>query len=280
MRRSPFTILLGLLFLLLVAGCKMDTFASYWKDRDITIDGEQYDWQDRLWVLEREHMVIGVMNDESNLYVTLSTTDRKTIMQVMRFGFTVWFDPKGGKKEVFGIKYPIGDRRMGMRSMGRSGRGGDRMPDSQEQIRSLPESQIWVDIMGPGKGDVARISMMDTTGIQVRMVYSDYGQLVYELRVPLTRLPHIPYALDISPGETIGVGFETGIVDMAAMRSQRPGGGMRGSGMPGGGRPGGMAGGRPGGVRGGGMPGGGHRGAMPEPFTYWMKVALATGSQS
>ena len=270
------TILLGVLGVALLSsiGCQEDEIASHWRDREITIDGDQTDWQGLLSLSEAENIAFGIMNDESNLYVTLSTSNRNTMMQVMRLGFTVWFDPDGGTKEVFGVKYPVGIQGMGPRSEGRSGRPRDSMPDLEEQIRSLSESQLWVEVLGPGKGDVVWVSAADTAGIQVRLGHSDFGQLVYEMRVPLQSLPQWPHALDVSPGGIISVGFKTGVVDWAARRSQRPGGGMRG------GRPGGMAGGRSGGRPGGGMRGGSPRGAMLEPFTYWAKVTLATNAPS
>ncbi len=272
MKQFGNTILLGGLCVafLFSVGCQEDEITSHWKDREITIDGDQTDWQGLLSVSEAKNIAFGIMNDESNLCVTLSTSNRNTMMQVMRLGFTVWFDPNGGTKEVFGVKYPVGIQGMGPRSEGRSGRSQDSMPDMEEQIRSISESQLWVEVLGPGKDDVARISAVDTAGIQVRLGYSNFGQLVYEMRIPLKSLPQRPQALDVSPGGIIGVGFKTGVVDWAARRSQRPGGGMRG------GRPGGMAGGRSGGRPGGGMRGGSPRGAMLEPFTYWAKVTLAT----
>lgn len=264
----------GIAFLLLFAtGCRTDAFTSYWRDSYITIDGNQIDWQDRLWIPESENIAIGIMNDESNLYLTLSSFDRSTIMQIMRLGFTVWFDPKGGKKEVFGIKYPVGMAGMGMRTIGDRGLSRDQMPDLHEEIQSLKESQIWAEILGPEKDDVALIPVADSSGIQVGIGYSAYGQLVYELTIPLEWTSDSPHAIDTSPGATIGIGFETGKIDFTAMR--RPRGGS--SGMPGGGgRPGGMR----GGGRPGGMPGSGMRGAMPEPFKYWARVTLATGPQS
>lgn len=148
------------------------------------------------------------------------------------------------------------------------------MPDMEEQIRSLPGSQLWVEVLGPGKDDVARLSVMDTTGIRAKTGISSDGRFVYELKIPLGSSPDTPYAVNTSPGKTVGIGFETGTVDLAGMRSQRLEGGRRGGDMPGD-RTGGMSGGRSGGMREGGTRGGGQRSAMREPFKYWPKVTLA-----
>ncbi len=234
-------ILLGGVQILMLSsiGCTENEFTSHWRDREISVDGAQEDWQGQLTVPKDKNVALGFMNDESKLYVTLSSSDRTIMMQIMRLGFTVWFDPKGGKKEVFGVKYPTGTLGMGRRSnMGRDGR-----PGLEEQVRSLPESHLWVEVLGPGKDDIARLSVMDTTGIRAKTELSSDGRFVYELKIPLGSSPDSHYAVNTSPGKTVGIGFETGEIDLTAMRSQRAGSGMRGGGMRGGGRrPGGMPG--------------------------------------
>lgn len=238
--------------MLSLIGCTQNEFTSHWRDREIAVDGDQEDWQGKLTVPMGKNIALGFMNDESNLYVTLSSSDRTIVMQIMRLGFTVWFDSKGGKKEVFGVKYPTGTLGMGGR------------PGLEEQVRSLQKPQLWVEVLGPGKDDIARLSVMDPTGIRVKTGVSADGRFVYELKIPLGPSPDSPYAVNTSPGATIGVGFETGGIDPVAMRSPMERSGMRGGGMPGGG-------GRPGGMRGGGQ-----RGMMVGPFSYWTKVTLAT----
>ncbi|OGX24584.1 MAG: hypothetical protein A2Y03_10200 [Omnitrophica WOR_2 bacterium GWF2_38_59] len=37
--------------------------------------------------------------------------------QLMRSGFTVWFDPDGGKKKVLGIHFPAGMKGQGRRML-------------------------------------------------------------------------------------------------------------------------------------------------------------------
>ena len=274
----------GGLSLLIGSGvsCSSNAFTSHWRDREISIDGDQQEWFGNLLVPEGQHVTIGVMNDDAYLYLTMSSTDRSTMMQIMRFGLTVWFDPRGGKKKVLGIKYPMGGLEGGMGAAAGRLRGRNERPDWEAQLQSVRESQLWVEVLGPDKDDLARVGVKNEGGIQVEIGASSYGQLVYELRIPFVPTPGNPYALNTSPGETIGIGIETGAIDRDALRSPRGGGGRRG-GMPGGGLPGGGlpgAGRRAGGMRGGGMRGGSPGRQMPQPLKYWTRVTLAAGPSS
>lgn len=217
------------------------------------------------------------MNDDAYLYLTMSSTDPRTMMQIMRLGLTVWFDPKGGKKKVLGIKYPMGGLEAGMGSAVGRLRGRNERPDWEAQIQSVKESQPWVEILGPDKDDLARVAVKNERGIQVEIGVSSYGQLVYELRIPLVQTPDNPHAIDTSPGQTIGIGIETGAIERDAMRSRRSGGGIRG-GLPGGGMPGGGR--RGGGIRSGGMRDGSAGRQMPQSLKYWTRITLAAEPSS
>lgn len=253
--------------------CDSNAFTSHWRDQEISIDGDQQEWDGNLLVPEGKNITVGVMNDDVYLYLTMSSSDRRTMRQIMSLGLTVWFDPKGRSKKVLGIKYPSGGLDAGMRSRGGRNRDSNGIPNWEAQIQALKESQPWVEILGPDQDDLARVAVKNEGGIQVEIGASSYGQLVYELRIPLAQTPDNPYALDTSPGETIGIGIETGAIDRDALRSQRSGsgrrGGMPGVGLPGGGMPGG-------GMRGGDMRVGSPGRQMPQPLKYWTKVTLAS----
>ncbi|MFC1619884.1 hypothetical protein ACFL45_08055 [Candidatus Neomarinimicrobiota bacterium] len=260
--------------LLLVSGCRQDKIASRWNDDSIIIDGNQADWHgNNLRVPKGKHITVGVLNDESYLYLTLSTIDRALMMKALQLGFTVWLDPKGGTKEILGIKYPTGLSGTGQRSTMPDRGQLSRMPNISQMIRSLPESQPWIEILGPRKNDIYQIPAADTAGVQVRLEYSEFGQLVYEMKIPLGGLPDHPYSFAMTPGDKLGISLVTGSMGMSAMRGSRSGGGMPG-GRPGG-MPGGMPRGRPGGKSGAGMGGGSVRQTVIDPFSYRMRVTIA-----
>jgi hypothetical protein len=177
---------------------------------------------------------------------------------------TVWFDPSGGTKKKFGITYPVVEAGGGFGGRGR--RGESQQPDA-------PEPGDRVDILGPGKDDARSLTRDHLSGVEVA-IREEEGTLHYELKVPLAHAADHPYAIDTAPGQTIGVGLETGKRQQPSSRAGR-GGGFGGGGMGGGGR-----------GRGGGMGGGGGRSGRgggvsqrdaqpPKPLKAWAIVTTA-----
>jgi hypothetical protein len=103
-----------------LAGCNDIELASKWRDREISIDGDQADWSGILRFLEDEQTSVGVVNDGDFLYLCLVSSSQGPVMQTVRSGFTVWFDREGGKKKNFGIKFPLGMQGEPMPMMDRS----------------------------------------------------------------------------------------------------------------------------------------------------------------
>jgi len=194
--------------------------------------------------------------------------------QIMRQGFTIWFDPAGGTKKHLGIRYPVVERgaagdeggRGGYGGFGRRGGGGER----ETPVDPSPGDRI--DVLGPGKDDARMLTRDHAPGIDVA-VHEEQGTLQYELKVPLVHTSDYPYAIDAVPGKPIGVGLEAG-KPQAGGFSARPGGGGGFGGFGGGmgGRGGGMGG------HGGGM---GSRGGRNEereaakPLKGWATVSIA-----
>jgi hypothetical protein len=243
-----------------LAGCKNLELNSHWRDWKIAIDGVNSEWENSTTYIEDEKVLIGVINDEDFLYISLISDNPILRRQMMGQGFIVWFDPAGGKKKVFGIQYPLGLQEMGVPIMDLIG------PDADNQKRKeiIEESLTELKILRSDEDDWHRMMVKDAVGIEVKV--SDAGPFVYELRVPLHISKQYPNAIG-AEGKPIGIGFEMQKFDREKMMAGR-GGGMRGGRM---GPPGGMRGGM------GGPPGGGmRRPDMPEPIKLWAKVKLAT----
>ncbi|MFB0517581.1 MAG: hypothetical protein ACETWG_13410, partial [Candidatus Neomarinimicrobiota bacterium] len=96
------------LSLLFVAGCYRAAISSTWAEPAVVIDGDDSDWERRQVVGEYDQAVVGFMNDDAYLYISLRTGSQAAIRQVMVRGLIVWIDSKGGQKKRFGIRYPIG----------------------------------------------------------------------------------------------------------------------------------------------------------------------------
>lgn len=269
--KSTFTLipLLSVLAMLSLVGCSSKLqLTSHWRDRDIKVDGANTEWQDGLTFVEKENVAIGVFNDDTFLYLSLLSTDRSLQRQMTMLGFTLWFDPDGGKDKTFGIRFPIGRFAEGSMLPRRWHEQGEGAPPE-----GFEESLREIEIIGPEKNQRRLLSISDLEGIEIRVDHS-FEALCYEIKVPLQRSEQYLFAIDSDPGKQIGVGFETTALNRETMREKMGRGGFGGGppGGPGGGKPGGIGGVRPGGR--GGM--GGQKPQMPEQFKLWASVKLSS----
>ena len=258
----------------LFSGCINPNINKSWREIDIIIDGQDIEWRDVSNYYEKKsNIVIGFLNDKEHLYIRLSTTDRRLQGKIALLGLIVWFDPKGGKKERFGIKFPVLRKDIGLLVFQR-----DQEKNFEEQRKMIEESQKDLEILVPGekKSNRMPVATASTLGINVKMGYS-MGNLIYEMKVPLDQSEKYIYAIGAENNSKIGIGFETGKINMedfekmrAEIKSQMEG--RRGTG--GIGRDemglGGMRRGRT-----GRMP----KAVLntPEPFNLWVKVTLVSG---
>jgi uncharacterized membrane protein YgcG len=252
-------------FAFFLAGCGTFKLESKWLDREITIDGRSDDWLGTMMYMEEKNISIGLFNDENFLYICMIAEDQFVRNQVMRQGVMLWFDPSGGKKEIFGIRFPIG-MQAGDVPMVRRGDEQDPERFRQARRRSMTELEIFV----PGKDESIRMPKEDAKGIDID-VKGLSGMLVYELKVPLTHSEEHPYAIGAKAGSLIGVRVETPKMSRQRMSGR---GGMGGKGGMGGGKGGGRGG------MGGGMQGGGMRPQMPKPLKIKAVVQLASNNNS
>jgi len=281
-----------------VFAAKKPLITSQWRDRDLAIDGDSGDWPGPLRPIEENHpLMAAAMNDGQYLYLVLSTSDSTERRQILRQGLVVWFDPSGGEKKHFGLKYPVGvppEERPsrggggggGGYRRGPGGGGGGRPPSdpgSHDPSSSGSSDQLEptdrLEVYGPQKDDAHSFVTEMAPGITVKTGQAE-GYLVYELKVPLTKTADSPYAIEAKPGALIGFGIETPKMEHPAAEGR---GGMGGGGFGGlGGGMGGHGGGGGGmGGRGGGG-GGGGRGQyeQPKPLKNWATIQLANSASS
>lgn len=243
-------------------------FVSQLRDAAIVADGDFGDWYGSLQPFGEHPVSMQALNDKDFLYLRLTASDSSMRKQIMRLGLTVWFDPSGGDKKKFGIRYPVvehgsgpaEEREEGERGGGRHGPGRGR---GGEEGKEPPPPSDRVDILGPGKDDARSLTHQALSGVEVA-VRVDQGVLQYELKVPLARSADHPYAVGTEAGKTVGVGLETGKFEQPSHEGR-------------GGRSG-----RMGGHRGGGRGGGGSRDGgegrefePPKPLKAWATVAIA-----
>src|SRR3954464_6640536 len=241
----------------LVLAAKRQVVESHWRDRDIAIDGDNGEWPGPLVAVEENHpLLTAAVNDGQDLYIVLSTSDPAVRRQIFRQGLIVWFDPSGGDKKHFGLKYPVGiplDEGGARGGYRRGGYGGGHPSNSAtgDPAQSTPRDPEPIDrleVYGPQKDDAHSFVTTMAPGIAVKTGNVE-GYAVYELKVPLDKTPDAPYAIEAKPGALIGFGLETPKIEQPSHEGR---GGMGGLG-------GGMGGGRGGGMGGHGG-GGGHGG--------------------
>jgi hypothetical protein len=284
MRRLFMTVVVAILIapVAMVLASKRQVIDSHWRDRDVAIDGDNGEWPGPLVAVEENHpLLTAAMNDGQYLYLVLSTNDATLRHQIFRQGLIVWFDPSGGDKKHFGLKYPVGvplEESGGRGGYRRGGYGGGRAPsdsgsgDPAHSTSSDPDPIDRLEVYGPEKDDAHSFVTTMAPGIAVKTGNVE-GYAVYELKVPLGKSADAPYAIEAKPGAVIGFGLETPKVEQPSHEGRGGGFGGMGGGM--GGHGGGM-GGHAGGGGGGGR--GGERGGYepPKPLKVWAEIKLAT----
>ncbi|UCC39949.1 MAG: hypothetical protein JSV96_00345, partial [Candidatus Aminicenantes bacterium] len=87
--RSLFLLFLTIFF----AACVQFQLSSLWRDREVTVDGKHDDWLNALMYFEEENISLGLLNDESFMYICMVVEDPMIRNQIMIQGFTLRFDP-------------------------------------------------------------------------------------------------------------------------------------------------------------------------------------------
>jgi len=250
--------LISLFAIYTFSGCSQLELTSRPLDRDIVIDGRHEDWQDALTYLKDHNLSIGILNDESDIYLCLATSEMGLESRFVMQGLLLWFDGRGGTDKTLGIRYP-----MGMRLKERQPTPGDRPDSESPQNTPYQMSLREMEIIGPEEGERHHFTIAEIEGIQAK-ARSSQGMFVYEVKVPLQQTEATQFAIG-AEGKTIGMGLETAEPDRERFnrRPQDVNGGNVPPGRPGIGEPG----------RGGF--GGGRRPPAFEQMKVWAKVQLA-----
>lgn len=251
---------------MVIVSCNNSTINSQIPAENPLIDGILNEWEGVLIKPQGESFGFGVMNDESNLYLSMSAYDKQVIMKVLR-GFTIWIDRDGKKNKSFGIKYPLKQDMAEMQGLnGMRGNADNQERNIELMIQQSIAKQSHIVIIDENQQRYADIDN-GVNGIQINMLYDD-GDLVYELKIPLAEF-------NIASADNISIGLESAEMKRPEMPNRGSGG------KPGGGMGGSMGGGRSGGGMGGGMRGGGRGGRMPggmqgmmDPIKLWIKIKL------
>lgn len=235
-----------------------------WQQQKVIADGSSKEWNKTNISLELGSKVnYEFTNDDTNLYVLITTTDHTSQTKILRAGMSVYIDPAARQKQTVAINFPLGSGdAQGMGEGPRTtaeqqGQPGDK-PDLQ-QLRAkalINANQYTLSGFSKGSGGYG-INEENAAGVSVKINIDSAGEMIYEAVIPMKSLMQRGYT--VKTGTPVSVGFKINALPKPAMNGgggYSGGGGMRGGG--GGGMHGGGMGG--GGMRGGGMRGGGGRG--------------------
>ena len=212
MKRS---ILFLIIALFLFAACTEHRIVSRWKDRDIIIDGIDNEWQGARYLIDKKNITIGVMNDESSLYIRLSTHNKVLQSMIAEQGMSVVFEAPREKGKLITVKYPVGNSQSEPDSLA-SDEGFDMKKISSDIAESLKSGHITIK-----KGDISQalsLSEAADEGIECRMAVEG-GQLVYELRMPINSSASKLAEIDAPPGESIEI--EIKIEEASRLKKQK-----------------------------------------------------------
>ncbi len=249
------------------------TLKSRWAAGDIVIDGVLDDWPVGGVELKKTDFTAGVRNDGASLYLYLTTKDTSRRRQILVQGLEMWIDGTGGQEKTFGVRFPMGLRRMRESSAGASGGGPDgsrgsgrrRAGVGEDRMRQLFErGTSELEVLGPDPEVAHRYRVAEEGhGLEVAALLSG-DSLVLELKLPLRTDGGHPFAPEVEAGESLSLGLLASAMEGARQRegggSGRGGGGGGGFGRGGGGGFGGGISGGGGGGGGRGGPGGGRGG--------------------
>ena len=95
----------GIIVLFLIMGCKGNKIQNQWVDHGkIIIDGKYADWEGiAQYTLEEQNLVVGLANNETNLYLMFRGNDEKMAIQIQIMGVTLWLNKEGKKEKDYGI---------------------------------------------------------------------------------------------------------------------------------------------------------------------------------
>jgi uncharacterized membrane protein YgcG len=230
---------LFLLSLLSFYGCSsVPEVTSSRNNNEIIVDGKQDDWGNTFTSIKDENAAVSFKNDDENLYICFITSDNKKIVKILSSGLTVWLYPQDSK-DVIGIKYPVKKSSEDFRSVVND-RGETMDPsDINGRIQKLLKVQSELIIVDENNIGVFSSSPDVDKGFKAKIGYA-MNQLVYELKIPLTRNKEFTqFVFKANPQDNIRVKFESEKVQIKSTDNDQEG-------SPQG--------------NGGGMGGGGHRG--------------------
>lgn len=200
------------LLILFVSGCGTISLTSKWRNQDILIDGVDTEWRGSRYLIDKQYLTIGVMNDENFVYLRISTPERMKQIKMLRAGVIVWFDDRGKCDKTVGIRYPLPasdstslpDRNSPPELSAESGNAN--VNEKTPEIPRFPDNIAII----TGKTDMEKLmTFAEATeqGIEVK-IGSTGRDIVYEMKVPFSVIRTSGVSQSSKKTSDIAIGIE------------------------------------------------------------------------
>ena len=213
-----------ILFALLnIYGCSsVPEVTSSRNNNTIVVDGKQEDWGNTFTSIKDESVAVSFKNDDENLYICLITSDNRKIIKILSSGLTVWLYP-ADSKDVIGIQYPVRKSPEDFRSVVNDKGESMEQSDINGRIQKLLKIQNELIIVDENNIGVFSSSPDVEKGFRAKIGY-EMNQLVYELKIPLTRNKEFTqFVFKANPQDNIRVKFESDKVQNKSIDNDREG---------------------------------------------------------
>lgn len=196
--------------------------ASGWAAAPVKIDGTAEKWSALAKPVGDAPLIVGVQNDADYLYLFVKTSDQGSRMQIERAGLTVWVNAEGKTEKGFGVRFPVGNGRMGWQQgqPGQAGRPGQpgqrgsrggtqgRQGSGEAQALAATPRPVEFELIGPAESNRARVPSAADQPFAVALG-ADPTATTVEFRIPLKATAGHPLAVGAAPGATIALGLST-----------------------------------------------------------------------
>jgi len=153
---------------------------------NISIDGDLKDWGDSLQYYNAESNTRYVLsNDKQNLYFAIKINNPTEIARVLRAGITLGVDPKGKKKSVYNITFPVNTQLVNTAKSADQGLGEITQTDRDELHKQILTSLRGIRVEGFKDIESDMITTSNSYGIKTAIDYDANGNLVCEAAIPL-----------------------------------------------------------------------------------------------
>jgi len=224
-----------------------------------------------------------IYNNDSNIFVHIAIIDYAAQVKILKLGFTLWLDQKGGRNKDKGIIFPQkqfgsssfkreSGRQYGQVNLNSQDKEKRQMGQLHKQYQMSLKNMTLIGMDGKNSQTLVNLEL-EKCDIQVSISFDTLNILHYKAVIPIEKI----FTEEKYNDSIFSIGINSGFIEMSyASSSQGNPGGKKGAGggMRGGGRSGGGKG--SGGRQGGGSGTGniGLHSALSEPIKTWFKVSL------